>query len=372
MDSADTQMATQGAQPGQILRRMIAERDLAQTPRRQAAAAADLAGEVTRERAAATALGRAAERLHHLPIFVEATTFAPMSLSEMPELLPERALLAVIEGGRDTLGVVAICPGFLTSLIEMQALGRVTSRPAVPRRATRTDATIAADFVNLFLAELGRELSGRDSVPSFGNFRYATYLDDPRPLALMLEDGEMMRMTMKFRIGSGGQRDGTITIALPMPTGAPQASSAQGSGTALLAGPDAAPAPIPAAAEAASLSLAAAMQQAPVPLVGVLARRVLSLGALRGLTAGATISLPANALDEVRIETASGQFIARARLGEAEGRHALRLKRAADLRAAPSAPAAPEAADLPMGDVHRPDAFRSDAQAPQPPHQNTA
>jgi flagellar motor switch protein FliM len=124
-----------------------------------------------------------------LPVFVESAELLPMTLPELAELLPERALLAVLEGGRDALGVMALCPSLLASIIEMQAIGRVTSRPPANRRPTRTDAAISADFVNSLLAELGREIGDRPGIPAFGAFRYATHMDDPRPLGLMLEDG---------------------------------------------------------------------------------------------------------------------------------------------------------------------------------------
>lgn len=349
MDNADKDMTP--AQAGPVLRRMIARRDVLRAPVRQAAQAARVAVEISRERAAGTAMGRAAERSHRLPVFVEKVEFAPMTLAEMQELLPERALLAVVEGGADALGVVAICPGLLSSLIEMQALGRVTSRLPAARRVTRTDAAISADFVNGLLADLGRELAGRDGLPQFATFRYATYLDDPRPLTLMLEDAEMMRLTLRFRIGSGGQRDGSVLVALPM-ADRPRHVVAS---PAMLEAP--APAPVPEPEPQPRPTLASAMQDAPIPLHAVLCRRTLTLRALRMLTPGTLMPLPQNALEDAWIETRSGQLVARGRLGEADGQHALRL------RAPGHAPVA-AAADLPPADLAQPDAFREIATAP--------
>lgn len=363
MDSADKEMtAVAPTGSGLVLCRMIAERDLLRAPLQQAVVAAMNAVEVSFERAAATALGRAAEKLHRLPIFVEKVEFAPMSVPELAEFSPERALLAVLESGRDALGVMSICPGLLTSLIEMQALGRVTTRAPAPRRATRTDAAISADFVNGFLNELGRELGGRDDSPAFGSFRYATYLDDVRTLSLMLEDGDMIRLTLKFRIGSGGQRDGSIMVALPV-AGMPRKAARPTH--PMLAGPDAsAPAPgVVAEAPVLAPTLAAAMQDAPVRVVGVLCRRSLTLRTLRSLTPGSMISLPQNALDDARVETTSGQLIARGRLGEAEGMHAIRL-RAQTSDARPTDPLdtpadGATATEPPVDDLHRPDPFRT-------------
>lgn len=354
MDMAEQKHDPDG---GLVLHRMIAARDRLRGPQELASIAASAAVETDPGRAAATALGRAAERLHRLPVFVEKAEFAAMSQPELAELLPERALLAVVEAGRDLLGVAALCPALLSSLIEMQALGRVTSRPPIPRRATRTDAAISADFVNAFLAELGRELGHRPDYPAFDRFRYTTFLDDPRPLALMLEDGEMLRLTLRFRIGPGGQRDGSLLLALPVTRPARAANPA---GRMLPSAPPAAEAP---ATRAIANDLSEAVRQAPIRLVGVLCRRKLSLRMLRELVPGSTIPLGPHALDEARIETPCGQVLAQGRLGEADGFHAIRLGRGQQGAAQPPAQSATGAdlapgLDAPLGDLHQPDAFR--------------
>lgn len=345
-----------------VLHRLIAARGSS-----RAALPAQAPAEFRIERAAATALGRAAERQARLPVFVEKVELARMTLPELPEILPERALLAVIEGRRDAIGVAAICPDLLASLIEMQAIGRVTARPALARKPTRTDASISADFINALLGELARECQGQDA-PHFGNFRYATYMDDTRPLSLMLEDGEMVRLTIRFRIGPGGQRDATLVIVLPLD----KETRLPPEGVRSESGPTVAVASAPATARPA-VSLAAVVQQTPVAVVGILCRRKVSLQVLRNLVPGALIQLPHNVLDDARIETPQGQLLARGRLGEAEGLHAIRLRDLAQEAAPPhpdaanwpastlapgSAPAA-QSPEPPMQDVHEADPFRS-------------
>ncbi|WP_199262204.1 FliM/FliN family flagellar motor switch protein [Paracoccus binzhouensis] len=370
-----------GTEPGAapVLRRWIAARERARAL--PDAAGSRAAPEFRIERAVAIALGRAAEKQARLPVFVEKVELAGMAASELPEFLPERALLAIVEGRRDAIGVVAICPALLASLIEMQAIGRVTARPAQPRKPTRTDATIAADFVNALLAELARECAGGEGMPDFGAFRYATYMDDPRPLTLMLEDGDMSRLTLRFRIGPGSQRDAVLMIALPAEAGSrlPHADGAGGNAAKLPAAP----------AAAAPPSLAGIVQEAPIRLTGILCRRKVSLQQLRNLGPGSLIPLPQNVLDEARMETPLGQLLARGRLGEADGFHAIRLRDLAreaapapglgqvawgtDSLALPGQPAIP-AAELmaappepPIADYHHPDAFRPDGPDPAAP-----
>lgn len=354
-----------------VLHRWIAARGSA---RAQSAIATP--AEFRLERAAATALGRAAERQAQLPVFVEKVELARMTLSELPEILPERALLAVIEGRRDAIGVAAICPNLLASLIEMQAIGRVTARPAPARKPTRTDASISADFVNALLGELGRECQGQDA-PNFAAFRYATYMDDPRPLSLMLEDGDMVRLTLRFRIGPGGQRDGTLVIALPLERDMRIPPPEAARPAAVLPGIS----PVAPVEQAPGASLAEVVQQAPVALVGILCRRKVSLQLLRNLTPGALIPLPTNVLDDARIETTQGQLLARGRLGEAEGFHAIRLRdlsqETASRTAPPPWPAGslaatsavttslpPDPQEPPLQDYHEADPFRGAEPAP--------
>ncbi|WP_238986894.1 FliM/FliN family flagellar motor C-terminal domain-containing protein [Paracoccus sp. MKU1] len=353
-----------------MLRRWIAERD---RTRAAAGPPTQQTDEFRLERAAATALARAAEKQLRLPVFVERLERMGMTLAELPELLPERALLAVVGGRRDALGVVALCPDLLAALIEMQAIGRVTSRPAPPRKPTRTDAAISADFVNALLAELGRECAARDGCPDFGAFRYVTYMDDPRPLSLMLEDGEMTHLSFHFRMGGSGQRDGRLLIALPAEI-APRTDAPPSSGRNQPQLPVAQSAPL--APPPAPASLAETVQQAPIRLTGILCRRRLSLHQLRSLTPGSLLPLTQNVLDEARVETAHGQLLARGRLGEKDGFHAIRLRNIGqDAESAATTPTQdawrpesfgppfdgappPEQTGLPLADLDHPDAFR--------------
>lgn len=319
------------------------------------------------ERAIMTALGRTAQKLHDLAVYPESVAIGPISLSELPELLPEQALLAVIEGRKDALGVVALCPATIASLIEMLAVGRVSSRPLRVRKPTRTDAAITADFVGAFLRELGQGLSGHPAFPDFGGFRYASFLDDPRPLSLMLEDGAIMHLSIRFRIGPGGQRDGQILVAVPAPRAERPRDESR---TTVPLLDDAAqdgddPPPL---SDGPVATISDKLQDAPIQLVGVLCRKTLSLAAIRELTAGSLLALPVAALDQARIETADGQFLAGGRLGEADGFHAIRLRaagspapgrvdtlaeaRTGDRAAPPSAPIAVEV------DLAQPDDFR--------------
>lgn len=298
-------------------------------------------------RAAANAVGRAAERLYRMPVLPVDITAGAATLAELPELLPDQSLLIVLQGPGDQIGVMALSFETVTALIEVQALGRVTARPAERRRLTRSDAAICADFVNALMSELGTEMEQVEGFGPIQGYRYATYLDDPRPLVLMLEDRPYRSLSFDLRLGGGEARNGTILIALPHkadPRPAPVHRSAVAQ----------APAPTPSQA-----TLAGAMVAAPVEVVGVLCRRTMTLGELRALVPGKLLALPRVTLAEARLETRDGQLLATGKLGEGEGCYALRLHDPARKAADPQlGPIDPPATMLPS-DLGEADPFRS-------------
>lgn len=267
------------------------------------------------DRVIASAIGRAADRVHGMPLFFDRVSVGHAVLAEVPELLPEQALILAVEGPGGAMGTAAICPGLLSSLIEMQAMGRISARPAPARRPTRTDGVISADFLNGCLAEIAADLAAHEGFEGMAGYRYASFVEDPRLLDLMLEDVTYRHIAVSLRAGPAGQRDGRLVLLLPGAAAAPRRVSLP------LAEPE-----TPAVAAAPDQGvLADAVRTLPIELVGVLCRRSISLGELRALTAGDTITLPPDALTSATLETATGQPLFRGKLGEVAGRHALRL-----------------------------------------------
>lgn len=277
----------------------------------------------TPAQAAATAIGRTAETLYHLPVRTESVTLNGVSLAEIPELLPEGALLMILQGKGDETGVMALCRQAVAALIEMQTCVRITARPVPNRRLTRGDALMCAEFGNSLLAELATELGELNGFSDWGDFRYATFLDDPRPLELILDDALFHSLTCRLTFGQDQVRQSTIFLALPR-------SEAQSDAPVV---PEMVLQSRPRLSEAASASVAApampdlavSVQDVPVDLFAVLCRRRMTLGEVRGLTEGAIINLPRVTLSDVTLELASGEVLAGGKLGEAEGYHAIRL-----------------------------------------------
>lgn len=357
---SDHGTAAQGQAGDGVLRRLLGARMAAQE---QAGMAPQLPQPAppTPARAAATAVGRVADRLYG--IATQPVTIAPgaLSLAEMPELLPDPALMAVLEGAGEALGVMALSPELVTTLVEVQALGRLTARTPERRRPTRSEAMLCADFVNALLAELAQELAGVEGFEAWAGYRYASYLDDIRPLLLMLEDQPFRSLDMTLRLGGPEGREARIFIALPQPALYSRPKPTPAVETAPETAPE--PAAMPMQPDLRP-SLAGSVAEAPVELVGILCRRLVSLSELRGLVPGKTLPLPRVSLTEARIETPTGQLLARGQLGEAEGCHAIRLHDPQAIAAPPEqALARNHVSPAPMDDLDRPDPFR-DAASP--------
>ena len=334
----------------------------------------------TPERAISTAIGRAAQKTCALPSFAVQAKMGRATLSEMIDILPERALILVVENYRGTHGIVALSPGFLSAMIEMQSIGRVFSHQPPERRPTRTDASIAAEFVNAALAELATEFGAFDAANGLAAFRFASFVEDPKPLELMLEDTVYHSIRLDTRLGQGGAREGRFLAFLP-------------SGAADLAAlpPGSAPEAVT-PKPVTGRSLSGAVLAAPITLNAILCRKTISLRDLRGLVPGALVALPFDAMSRARLEAPSGLVVATGKLGALHGQRAIRIGGQAQPSLAPggaAVPAAPPpftvsadnlfddandtevlpatslfAVEPPLGDLSDPDGFRPENAVP--------
>jgi flagellar motor switch protein FliM len=285
---------------------------------------ADTPGEAVAVRALRLALGRAGQAVPGLGLEVAGLTEARLSLSELLDLPPDRALLAMIEGPGEALGLIALSPGVLATLIEAQTTGRVGQGVPLARKPTRTDAAMSAELIDRVLAGLGAELDASPDRVWAGGFRYASFLDDPRPLELLLEDTayRVFRATLSLATGA---RQGEVLLALP----------AVGRGKApMTALPLAAAAPpVPPPSTLAEVALAA-----PAQLTAVLHRLTIPLSAVLGLKPGDVVPVPSAALDQIVIEGLDGRRLAEGKLGQNRGHRAVRLAAAPGRTAAATPP----------------------------------
>jgi flagellar motor switch protein FliM len=268
------------------------------------------------------ALARAARDAMGLDLDFRSLTIARQSLAEVLEIVPDRALLALLDGPAGGLGVIMLAPSVTATFIERQTLGRLAAQAPAPRKASRIDAAMVAGVIDRALAGLDETLAEEADLAWAGGFRYASYLEDARPLALMLEDEAYRVLSAEVLLGGGG-RAGQVILVLP----------ALGRGEARAPGPDVGEAEAP----QFTAALSARVMQADCRLDAVVGRLILPLRQIMALTVGETLLLPSAALDAVSLETVEGRHIAGARLGQHRGMRALKLTEAT-VRPASQAP----------------------------------
>ncbi|MEZ5730955.1 MAG: FliM/FliN family flagellar motor switch protein [Paracoccaceae bacterium] len=288
--------------------------------RRKAEAGAASRGAVamTPARALHHALAKTAQDLLRLPIDIASMRELRLSLSEIPEQLDERALLMVLAGPEETLGLMVLSPTAVSTLIEVQTTGRVGKAPVAPRRPTRTDAAMCSRFVNQTLSELELLLATDPAIIWAGGFRQSSFLDDPRPLALLLEDVPYRTFKISLRFGEG--REGAVLLALPAEGRGPAPERGAGADPGAAAEPPDGHNP----AEWAG-RMEAAVLDARAGIEAVLDRISLPLAELLALRPGALLPLPPDALSRLRIEGQGGRLIVRGRLGQCRGQMAVRV-----------------------------------------------
>lgn len=295
----------------------------ARVGRARSLAAAVAGGTV--EQAWDMALRRAAQDTVALRIEVTSCRLRQLSLTELLELPGARSLIGILDGPAEAMGVIVLSPEVLSGLVEVQTIGSVTTHAPMARKPTRTDAAMVAGFFDSALSELEMALAAQPELIWAGGFRYASFLDDPRPLALMLEDTKWQVAEAEVSL-AGGAKTGRILLALP----------AVGRGTK--SAEDA----LKQAAQKAQFNadLRNQVSQAPVMLEAVLGRVALDLAALMALGVEDVVPLVGASLDMVELTTQDGRRVAVARLGQARGMRALRILRL-DSDAAGDAPQDP-------------------------------
>ena len=278
----------------------------------------------TPERAIGQALSRVAQDSFGLAVQVGALRESRMTLADLPEMLPDMALLAVIEGPGEGLGLIALPPETLSALIEVQTMGQLAKAVPAPRRPTRIDAAMAAEFIDHLLVAIEEMLAGTEAEIWAGGFRYASYLDDPRPLGLMLEDISYRVWQVEMELGTGLGRKGGLIWAVPATGRGRRNLPRESAGTG--GAPDGADTveQVRAAAEWGA-AMERSVLAAPAVLSAVLHRVTLPLSAVLGLRVGMDLPLPSDALEHLAIEAGERRRISGARLGQLRGFRAVRL-----------------------------------------------
>jgi len=228
------------------------------------------------------------------------------TLAELVELLPEPALVAVLDevGGQAT-GVIVLDGALTAGMVEALTTGTVSGGGGSARRPTRTDGAMLAPLIDRALAGFEAALADGSGAGARG-YRFAAMADGARALPLLMEDVTYRLLRADAVLGSG-LRDGRLILALPDQAGVP-------------------PPRLPVVPDANfSVDLVAQVEAAQVRMEAVLLRLNLPLGDMLALAPGQEIALPQADIGRIALEGVDGRRVATGRLGRQGGLRAVRL-----------------------------------------------
>lgn len=275
--------------------------------RTRAAASADNAAF---DGAIRVAFGRMARTRRGLDAAVTSVKMSPASLAEVVEIVEPGMFLSLLEGEGDRIGLAVMCHSLMAGLVEAVTTARVADAPPNPRKPTRTDAALLAPLLDILFQHIAQRLAvAGGAAAQFDGYVYGSFLDDPRPLGVLLEDVPYQMLRLRVQFGDG-PREGDMYLVLPDvaqaqgATGPAQDTTRQAQWTA---------------------QLEATVCTAEVQLDAVLCRMQMKLSAVSTLKRGDVLCLPESALEALSLETLKGHVVAKARLGQARGQRAVRL-----------------------------------------------
>ena len=269
-----------------------------------------LAAAPAAERCWRLALSRAARDAMALRLDVTALQSRALSLGELLDLPPTRAMIAVLDGPQGGIGLLVLSGDVLAGMVEVQTMGRVMTQAPLPRKPSRTDAAMVAGFVDQAMEDLEMALAAEADLIWTQGFRYASFMDDPRPLGLMLDDAMYRTLVADVSL-EDGVKSGQIILALP----------AIGRGRK----PEGVVLADPLAGDAFAAALGGQVAQAACVLDVVVGRVSLTLQALMALGVEDVLPLARAGLDRVSVEGGNGARVAEGRLGQSRGQRAVML-----------------------------------------------
>ncbi len=256
-------------------------------------------------------LGKAARDVLNLQLEVEKLSIDQRTASELVEVVPDFALIAVLDGPSPEMGVMILSQAIVAGVIEAQTIGRVRGQGLAPRKPTRTDGAMVTGLMDGVLAILEQSLGDTTLGNWTAGYRCASFLPDPRPLPVVLEDVPLQLFTADVTL-AGGLRKGQIFLALPseMHLPPPKAEDQDTNDEERHAFGQA----LQNRVEGASVKLNAILARVSLPMVDVLR-----------MAEGMILPLQDAVLDLVSLEGADGRGLATGKLGQNRGMRALRL-----------------------------------------------
>lgn len=264
------------------------------------------------ERAWRVAFARATRDMMDLPVDFVSLTSARLSLAELLDLPEDRALILMLEGPAEGLGLLILSPDLLSALIEVLTLGKCGTQTPDPRKPTRTDAAMISPLADLALSHLEEALAEESDLCWTSGFRYASFIEEARSLGLLLEDMAFRALTARLSLAQGA-RVGEMILVLP----------AEGLGRKARLKADVVPQSV--ARPAFAAALCARVEGAPCQLDAVLSHLSMPLAEVMDLSVDRVLALPTAALDKISLRGSDGRHLAEGQLGQHRGMRAIRV-----------------------------------------------
>lgn len=266
-------------------------------------------GPMTLQRAATLAVAEAGQGVLKTSITVHATEQADLPVDELPELLPEDALLVGLHSRGRLIGAIAMDLTMLTCTLQAQTSGQVQTGEIPPRTPTQTDAILCRRFLATFLSGLAARLDVGDQASWQDGVQPRDRIAEARQLLHALTDAPLRFLSLTLDI-AGGRQSGVLSLALPQD---------------LLKLPEQ-PEPDPPAPDPEwTNALRERILDSSAGLNAVLHRSTIPLSAVAKFKTGDMIPLPDTVMDHVRLEDASGRKVAEVLLGKLDGKWAVKV-----------------------------------------------
>jgi flagellar motor switch protein FliM len=159
-------------------------------------------------------------------------------------------------------------------------------------------------MVDSFLHHMSERCAEMSDVADVGGFLYGSFLDDRRPIGVVLDDIEYDLLRLRISLAQD-MVVGTWTLVLPRPSPSRPASLDD--------------------ADDWDSRLAGAVVNSPVVLDAVLCHFRLTLKEALALTEGDVLRVPESAMEMLGLTAIGGAHVATGRLGQARGFRAVRL-----------------------------------------------
>ena len=255
------------------------------------------------QRLLAKTMPRDANELLGLQVALAAVEPGRKDKAQVIKWLEPHDLLFLMRSGKAPHGICAISSGLLAGLIEMQMSGHIATADPPERVPTRTDAIVASDIVDRWIASAREEAEQKDMLERlpFADYYRAAVILDSRSADLAIDPGEFRTLRLTLEL-AGGARSGYLSFALPGPAArrsAPATDTAE--------------------------ALRAAIVQTRASISVILARLPKTLEEVAKLSVNSVLDVPIEALRLVSLETGNGKPIAKGRLGQSGGKKAVRV-----------------------------------------------